>query len=309
MPLPDISVIIPNYNHAAFLSQRIESVLSQTYRNFELILLDDYSTDNSWTILSSYKSHPFVKHILRNKKNSGSPFAQWKKGLQLATGKYIWIAESDDWAEPDFLETLVPMLEKGNALAYCRSNDVDEKGLTKSHFFWADGLDDKRWKEDFENEGTCEIDQALKYRCTIPNASSCVFLKSAAPLGCGFDKMRYCGDWLFWIELLRYHRLAYTSKVLNHFRHSSSSTRNRKSDREEQCKTLEIINIIEHARKIAKTQELMPDEYRHYDWVVKGFYRKLLVPKATKHKIIFYINRHYPGVYDAYRDMKTRVLK
>jgi len=90
--MPNVTVIVPNYNHARFLRQRLDSILTQTYQDFELILLDDCSTDDSRTILKEYAADPRVRLEL-NEANSGSPFKQWNKGVQLAQGKYVWIAE------------------------------------------------------------------------------------------------------------------------------------------------------------------------------------------------------------------------
>lgn len=304
-----VSIIIPNYNHASFLNKRIESVLAQSYQNYELILLDDCSTDNSWDILKSYNKHPRLTGLLRNKNNSGSPFKQWKKGIGLAKGKYVWIAESDDWAQPDFLATLIPLLEQGHGLAYCRSDEIDEIGEVFRDFFWADGLDPDRWRQDYVNIGYNEVRDYLLYRCTIPNASACVFRRELAPLRCGFDKMKYCGDWLFWIRLLETCSLAYVSKTLNHFRHHPSSTRRKKSEKEEYRKRLEIISTIEYARKSAGLALPEESEYAKYDWVQKGFYKQLLVPEGIKHKLIFYVNRYYPGLYSRYQKLKGRDFK
>lgn len=79
--MPTVSVIVPNYCHAPYLEQRIESILQQTFQDFELILLDDCSTDGSREILERYRNHPKVSGIFYNERNSGSPFKQWKKGL------------------------------------------------------------------------------------------------------------------------------------------------------------------------------------------------------------------------------------
>jgi len=105
--LPKVSVIIPNFNHAAYLKQRIDSVLNQTYQNFELIILDDCSTDNSKEIIEQYRNDTRVSNIVYNTENSGSTFKQWDKGINLSSGDYIWIAESDDWCELNFLQTIM----------------------------------------------------------------------------------------------------------------------------------------------------------------------------------------------------------
>ena len=94
--MPTLSAIVPNYNHGPYLKLRIDSILNQTYEDIEVIILDDNSQDNSVEIIESYRTHPKVSHILLNDRNSGSTFIQWEKGINLATGKWIWIAESDD---------------------------------------------------------------------------------------------------------------------------------------------------------------------------------------------------------------------
>src|SRR6185312_2167115 len=121
--MPIVSVIVPNYNHAKFLDQRIDSIINQTYQQFELIILDDCSTDNSREIIEQYRMHPKVSKIVFNEVNSGSPFEQWEKGIGLATGEYIWIAESDDYADERFIESLMALIkiEPETGLAYCGS--------------------------------------------------------------------------------------------------------------------------------------------------------------------------------------------
>lgn len=126
-----VSVIIPNYNHASFLQQRIDTVLAQTYSDFEVILLDDCSTDDSRQVIEQYRHHPKVSGIIYNETNSGNTFQQWEKGIALAKGEWIWIAESDDYADPGFLATLIHNAAKGEAivLSYCQSNEVDENNI------------------------------------------------------------------------------------------------------------------------------------------------------------------------------------
>ena len=71
---PKVSVIIPNYNHSTFLTERIDSILNQTYQDFELIILDDCSIDNSVSIIESYRNNEHVTHIVLNEQNTGSTF-------------------------------------------------------------------------------------------------------------------------------------------------------------------------------------------------------------------------------------------
>ena len=94
--MPKVSIIIPNYNHATFLERRIEGVLNQSYKDWELIILDDASTDDSRSIIERFaQKHPPIQTVF-NQKNSGGPFPQWNRGAEMAKGDYLWFAESDD---------------------------------------------------------------------------------------------------------------------------------------------------------------------------------------------------------------------
>ena len=105
-----VSVIVPNYNYARFIRKRIDSIVKQTYPIYELIILDDNSSDNSLEIISKKllevkKKYPKIKvKFVRNSKNSGRAMRQWKKGFEMATGDFIWIAEADDLCSRHFLE-------------------------------------------------------------------------------------------------------------------------------------------------------------------------------------------------------------
>jgi len=124
--VPKVSVIIPNYNHDRFLTKRIQTILDQTFQDFEIIYLDDASTDESDAAIAPFL--PRLTHVIKNETNSGSPFKQWNKGARLAKGEYLWIAESDDYADKHFLERLVDILDRhpNVGLAYCQSWGVDE---------------------------------------------------------------------------------------------------------------------------------------------------------------------------------------
>ena len=131
---PTVSVIIPNYNHAPYLKERIDSVLNQTYQDFEVIILDDCSPDNSVEVIEQYRSNPHVSHILINEQNTRNTFIQWERGISMAKGRYIWIAESDDVAELQLLETLIGQLEQhpDASVAFCHSRLIDADGALLS---------------------------------------------------------------------------------------------------------------------------------------------------------------------------------
>jgi glycosyltransferase involved in cell wall biosynthesis len=224
-----ISVIIPNYNHARFLNQRIDSVLNQSFSDFEVIILDDCSTDNSRDIIESYRNHPKVKQVIYNDMNSGSTFQQWQRGIECAKGEWIWIAESDDFSQPDLLMQLIAntAVQEKIVIAYCQSNEVDENNtLLGTMHSWTNDIDSERWMKGYVNDGRSEIMNYLALKNTIPNASAVLFRRSAyLKLDKDHASMKYCGDWLLWIKLLEIGDIVYNAQLLNFFRNHGSTTR------------------------------------------------------------------------------------
>lgn len=244
-PPPRLSVIVPNYNHARYLSARIDSILSQTFQDFELIVLDDASSDDSLAVLrSSLGDRPH--QLIVNDRNSGSPCSQWLRGIEQARGDYIWIAESDDGCSPDFLASLLPPLERGATLAYCRSATIDANGtdISAHTLYWPDRLDPHLWRHSFAmpTQAFCRRWQVLAN--AIPNASAVVFRRRAA-LACLalrplLNKLLHCGDWLFWFELLAHQegQLCFVAEPLSQFRCHTASTRTAQGSRAQQARHL-----------------------------------------------------------------------
>jgi len=227
--MPTVSVIVPNYNHARFLRKRIDSVLQQTFQDFELILLDDCSTDDSRSILSSYASDPRVR-IEFNEVNSGSTFKQWNKGVRLARGKYVWIAESDDYADERLLERLVSVLdaEPQVVYAYCRSWRVSAADQMDGFVdrYLAD-LDPVRWTADYRADGHEECRNYFVRANSVPNASAVVFRKALyKSVGSADENLHLCGDWKLWASMALTGKVAYLAEPLNYFRFHDATVRN-----------------------------------------------------------------------------------
>jgi len=225
---PKVSVIVPNYNHAPYLRQRLDSIIKQTFRDFELIVLDDASTDDSREIVQTYACYPMFRFLF-NKTRNGSAFKQWQKGLENARGEYIWFAESDDCSSPHFLNKLLPILEndKSMGLVYCQSYLTDPSGRVLGDAIqWTDDLDSLRWKNNFVNNGRLEIKDYLSKKNTIPNASAVLLrasvLRSIDGLDAGYQ---LCGDWLLWIKILLQSNVGYVAERLNYWRQRSSNAR------------------------------------------------------------------------------------
>lgn len=212
--MPSVSVIIPNYNHAPFLKQRIESVLGQTFQDFELILLDDCSIDGSRDIMESYRSDSHVSHIIYGESNSGSAFRQWDKGIALSKGDWIWIAESDDYCEPTFLERLMKEMaqEPDCVLAYSATWWVDQQGK-------------KLWETPHSDKvntyhGHDFIRKKLAVCNSIANVSECIFRRNKfrPEESYRYEQMRLCGDWFFYVLFAEQGKVVEVDEPLSYYR-------------------------------------------------------------------------------------------
>lgn len=210
-----VSVIIPNYNHSLYLKERLDSVLNQTYQDFEVIILDDCSSDNSREIIVQYKNHPKVSHIVFNEENSGSTFKQWQKGFKLAKGEYIWIAESDDVAHPDFLKSIMGEMHKDNeivlgfsAIQGIDSNGDEIPGYSLSTYTNTPLMDGKEF-----------IKRNMVFGCHILNASSVVFRKNVVQeISNDYMSLMTAGDYLFWIDVASKGKVIKIPTKLDYFR-------------------------------------------------------------------------------------------
>ena len=228
--MPKVSVIIPNYNHERYLPQRIESVLGQTFQDFDVVVLDDASTDGSRAVIDRYAAaHPGRVRTAYNAANTGVPFAQWNKGLGMVAGEYVWIAESDDYADPAFLEHLVGALDARPtmAIAFARSRDVSGDGVVGR---FSDDLlpvdEVYRWDRSFIGPGTEVVDRTMLFDNAVPNASAVVFRRSAAAALGGADRTyRLAGDWKMWNGLALSGEVAYDARPMNYFRCHPTSVR------------------------------------------------------------------------------------
>jgi GT2 family glycosyltransferase len=244
--MPTVSVIVPNYNHARFLRKRVGSILAQTYQDFELILLDDSSMDESRSILSEYTNDLRVRTEF-NAMNLGT-YKQWNKGVGLARGEYIWIAESDDYAHERFLERLIPVLARDSRITfvYCRSWRVEEDGGLRG--FVDSNVDplDPRWGTDFCVDGREECESYFVVDNVVGNTSSAVFRRAAYEQVGGADaSLRLCGDWKLWTKMALAGRVAYVGEPLNYYRFHGATIR---SSIWGACPSLDVPHALERMR-------------------------------------------------------------
>ena len=112
---PLVSVIMPVYNCEKYLSESIESVISQSYQNWELLIVDDGSTDKSVLIIESYVEKDSRIRLYRNESGEHGPGIARNYGMEHVSGKYTYFIDADDWIEKDLLQDTVTLAEKTNA--------------------------------------------------------------------------------------------------------------------------------------------------------------------------------------------------
>lgn len=223
MSTPSVSVIIPNFNHSSHLRQRLDTVLNQTYRDFEVIILDDCSNDGSVSVINEYQNHAAVSHVVINTVNSGSPFLQWKRGLDLAQGEWIWFAESDDYASLEFLDTLLNAARglDNIGLIYCDSVVVNSNDKIEGTFSEHKNkrFATTRWSTDYNNTGLYELEHYVLPAGTINNASAVLFSRKLLLETNPFDRpFRYIGDKYAFVKVLSKSNVLYVAKALNYYR-------------------------------------------------------------------------------------------
>lgn len=222
---PSVSVIVPNFNHAAYLRQRLDSIVNQTLNDIEIIILDDASTDDSRNVIAEYSDPRIITAY--NEQQSGSPFAQWKLGLSLSSSDRVWIAESDDYCDYDFLAITQAGLSDGIAVSYCATEIVNSEGVLQPGVLdeYLDGAEKGRYKRNFMAAGGDEVNSAMAFRCTIVNASAAIFqrdlLERAIDASAGF---KMCGDWMVYLHLLQMGGVSYNVDTRNYFRRHAHST-------------------------------------------------------------------------------------
>lgn len=213
---PLVSIIIPAYNHYSYLQERLESIFGQSYQNFEVIILDDASSDNSLDLLETYSDHKKISHFIVNQNNSGSPFKQWKKGLELARGNFIWIAESDDSCSLNFLETQLNCI--GDAAAsVARTLIFDAMGVRGeiNHPVFRDRLDPVLGNKDI-------------FHCPVLNISAMIFKTDVLKYlsEAHFSNFRIIGDRVFYFEFFQHKKIVFCGETEAYYRQEGNALSN-----------------------------------------------------------------------------------
>ncbi len=222
---PRVSVILPNYNYARYLKERIRSILSQTMPSLELIYLDDHSSDQSNAVAAEFAADARMQRHCFSV-NSGQVYQRWNDGAALAQGEWLWFAGADDSAHPGMLAHLLSLADRHPSC-----------GLLRGNFFRIDGAgriidrasDDflRRPKDRQSYFATSAEELAYLATYTYPTASALLIRRDIFEHLGGFDlRIPLASDIHFYLRLAALADVAYSAEVFSVYRdHRDTFTR------------------------------------------------------------------------------------
>ncbi|MGV3585406.1 MAG: glycosyltransferase family 2 protein [Adhaeribacter sp.] len=205
--LPAVSVLVPTYNNAQFLDETIQSVLNQTFPDFELIIVDNQSTDNTEAVVQPYLADARVKYY-KNATNLGM-VGNWNKCLEYAQGTYLKYLCSDDKFHPDLLKKFVTVMEQNPQVALVSS--------------YREYFGETRFKPELPPFTGLRSGKEIIYRSLqdwnwIGEPTTVMFRRSGLQVGLFKTDYKYFPDWDMWLRLLTTGDCYMIPEVLSYFR-------------------------------------------------------------------------------------------
>ena len=277
---PTVSVIIPTYNRAHLVGRAIQSVLNQTYQDFEVIVVDDGSTDNTEEIIKEFqKKDERIKYIKHEKNKGGS--AARNTGIKAARGAYIAFLDSDDEWLPEKLKKQMKFFK----------NASPEIGVVYTGFIYKDELGGGTSKQHIPKKRGWIFEDILAGNCVGTTSTVIVKRKCFEKAGLFDENLPSCQDWDMWIRLAKECQFDFIEDVLvKYYTHKTRIS----TDLEATIKGRAIIlnkfytefvsrrktysqyrftmgNLYCHARNIKKGQEEFLKAIRLYPFDLKYF--------------------------------------
>lgn len=275
-----VSIVVPNYNHARYLPERMASIFAQHYPAYEIAVLDDASPDDSLEVLRSTAAQAGRDILLLpNETNSGSLARQWRKGLERCSGDYVWLAESDDVASPEFLSRAIDILDREKAdFCFADSWQIDGAGARTgdSYISYVDDIAPGTFRRDFVLSGPDFLRRFLAVKNVILNMSGVVWRRSALIQALDaaspeIETFRLAGDWkLYASACLLGQRVAYLAEALNgHRRHArgvtSSLDKQRHVDEVLRVQVTIAQSVELDEATLARAEQHLGEIHRHLD--------------------------------------------
>lgn len=256
-----VTAIVPSYNHAPYLRQRLDSILGQSYPLVDVLVLDDGSSDGSRAIIEDYAArYPDRLRAVFNETNSGSVFAQWQKGHELATGDLVWFCESDDFAEPDFVERLIPAFrDPAVMLGFGRIEFANADGTPRPGMdHYREAAEPGLWGQPRTRPAAEWFAGAFGVKNVIANVGGSLWRRApiAPEIWAEARGYRIMGDWFLYAAVARGGMIAYEPGAVSYFRQHGANTS-------------------------GKAAQARPEYYREYARLMTALKRRWEIPDAT----------------------------
>lgn len=269
MPKPKISIVIPSYNRAEYISATLDSILAQTYKDFEIVFVDDGSTDNTEKILHEYSGKDYrVKYF--KQPNSERAVAR-TYGMELAMGDYICLVDSDDLWYPNKLEVQLKVMDEDPdvILSYASVNRVDMQGnrtmaATRQHEGYTGWVFFELLKRNFISSVTPMFRKEVLKKVKEQNTSFIPY-----------------EDWDFWLRMSREGKFYHITQPLGDYRlHPGQSVQNVNAERIEKVTlavlenntSLENFDLQEYMNKTGETKNLASFIQQDFSGIVNEAY-------------------------------------
>jgi len=213
--MPKVSICIPAYNSAKYIGRTIESILSQTFDDFELIIVDDVSSDNTCEVITSFKDERI--RFFKNEKNQGL-VGNWNVCMNYATGEYIHYLCGDDVIYPECIAKKVKILDENDnvALVFSASHIINENDKII--------FSRRYYKKDRQFNGKSFLKKSFRTKNIYGEPSNVLFRKNLIERAGLFESsLCYSPDWEYWMRLSLYGDVSYIDDYLMSFRISDTS--------------------------------------------------------------------------------------
>lgn len=242
---PRVSVIMPCYNSEKYLRKAIQSVLDQTYRNFELIIIDDNSTDNTETIIKEYEQKDFRIRYYKKDKSEKGISKTMNKGIELARGQYITRMDSDDIIIPEKIEQQIHFLDANKEYGICSVNIAMMDNL------------DNIYNINVYPEQKVPSEWTFLWTNPIPNAPCMYRTSIIKENNIKFNELKTAEDYDFLKQLVTKTKIHMINEPLYYYRHNEKSIYN--TNKKETFKT--SLKISEEYYRIVTKREV-PEYYK-----------------------------------------------
>lgn len=225
---PKISVVFTSYNHKEYLRQALDNLLSQSFKDFELIIVDDFSTDGSQEILKEYSTIDSRIELHLNDRNHGNYTYTTNQGASYAKGYYIVFSQCDDFARYDQLEKLysAAIANHDVGLIFSASQMVDEHGECIGSDFYVRSRRFKKICRKSNIIAANDFQTLIQEACVIPNLSALMIKRSLFEQLNGLNTDFYVlSDWDFYNRASQLTDVLYLREELNNFRQHKTTIR------------------------------------------------------------------------------------